>query len=171
MLENQTLVYHPDLIPRRGEYIAWLLCIIVWVGWIALRVTGFPLSWWGLPVLGVLLIFSAGSISLGNWMDRRTVITVEGSALNYADGLRRVRMTWDEVQEVRVFPSQWGSKVQVLSKTGYFSFRTLAEVVLRGKVRGTMGFQKGDEILRHIILNSGLQVIDHPGEGYYYARV
>jgi hypothetical protein len=46
----------------------------------------------------------------------------------------------------------------------------LNEVKIQGEVKGHFGFTNGDEILREIVLRSGLEIIDHPGEGYYYAR-
>jgi hypothetical protein len=33
-----------------------------------------------------------------------------------------------------------------------------------------MGFEKGEEMLREIIQHSGVEKIEHPGEGYYYSR-
>jgi hypothetical protein len=46
----------------------------------------------------------------------------------------------------------------------------LAELKVLDEVKGRMGFVEGDEILRQILLNSGLQIVERPGEGYYYAR-
>jgi hypothetical protein len=79
-------------------------------------------------------------------------------------------MEWSEVKEVRVTPSPWGKKVQVYSDVNHFSFRTLAEVSVRGELKGRFGFMRGEEILRQIVLRSNLDIIDEPGGGFYYVR-
>lgn len=162
--------YQPELIPRRGEWVAWGLTAGTLLAWLGLGVVGLPVAWWGLPLFSAFLLFCAAIISLGNWIDRHTRISVLEDGLLFSDGLRSVRMGWDEVQEVRVFPSQWGGKIQVFSTTQYFSYRSLGEVVLGGESRGVMGFKQGQQILRQIIVNSQLRIVDRPGEGIYYAR-
>jgi len=69
-----------------------------------------------------------------------------------------------------VLPSRWGSKVQINGVRSYFVFHTLGEVRLHGEMKGRMGFEKGEQILRHLVLKSGLTITDREGEGYYYAR-
>ncbi len=170
MQEDGALPFTPELIPRRGELIAWLLTVGVIAGWLILNFNNLPVVW-GLPLFGILLLVSAMGISFGNWMDRHTSISLDPGSIIYRDGLRKVQLGWEEIRNVRVLPSEWGSKIQVFGDTGYFAFRTLGEVVLRGDVKGTMGFKNGEEILRLIVLNSRLQVIDHPGEGIYYSRL
>jgi hypothetical protein len=41
---------------------------------------------------------------------------------------------------------------------------------MHGELKGRMGFAMGEEILRQLVLKSGLQIVDRQGEGYYYAR-
>lgn len=79
-------------------------------------------------------------------------------------------MNWQDIRQVRVLPTRWGSKVQVIGEDAYFEFRTLGEVKIGGELKGRMGFEKGDEILQAIVIASDLQKIDDPGDGYYYAR-
>lgn len=138
--------------------------------WIVLDSRGFEVSW-GILLAVVALGLVAASITLGNWMDRRTRLELGDTTLHFQNGLRNVKLTWDEVREVRVLPARWGKKVQVFSYHSYFSFQTLGEVRLMGEVKGWMGFARGEEILRQIILKSNLQIADHPGEGYYYTRM
>ena len=74
------------------------------------------------------------------------------------------------MNEVRVIPSPWGNKVEVYGEKSHFTFRTLAEVKVRGELKGRFGFAQGEEILRQIVLNSNLEIKDDPGAGYYYVR-
>jgi len=161
--------YRPELIPRRGEWIAWASALIVSAAWIALRWNERPV-FIVLPFLAITLVLAALSISLGNWMDRRTVIRLGEAGMEYDNGLRHVRLPWAEVQQVRVLPSHWGKKVQVFGERIYFSFRTLGEVRLQGEMKGRMGFEKGEEILRQIILSGGLQVMEREGDETNYVR-
>ncbi len=123
-----------------------------------------------IPVLFILLIFSAFIISLGNWMDRQTVIRMDDREVEYRNGLRQVHLRWMEIREVRVQPGKWGKKVQVYADSSYFTFHTLGEVRLRENVKGRMGFEQGEEILRQLVLRSGLEIVEQQGDDYYYAR-
>jgi hypothetical protein len=159
--------YRPEQLSRRGEMVAWGSAFLVAVGWIILIVSRQPV----LPAvvfLEIFLLLAASSISLGNWMDRKTVIQMDESGLKFQNGLRNIRLDWSQVKEVRVSPSQWGKKVQVIGDHVYFAFRTLGEVKVQGEVKGRMGFEKGEEILRQIVSNSGLEIVGQDGEGYYY---
>jgi len=168
-MEHASTEYRPELLSRRGELVAWGLALLVAVTWLGLLLSGRRASL-ALPLLAAILFFSAASISMGNWMDRHTFLVVEAGGVRFENGLRRIRLEWQEIGEVRVFPATWGNKVQVFGERLYFDFHTLGEVKYKGEVRGKTGFAKGEEIMRQIILNSGLEIVDHLGEGYYYAR-
>lgn len=166
--------YRPELIPRRGEVIAWLGTLIVAVAIAILVLTGNQISFW-LLILGVPLILVSIGISLGNWMDRHTVMELSAQSINYRNGLRRVKFDWNEIQELRVLPAQWGKKVQVFGESAYFGFHTLGEVSADGKPLGQTGFKEGDQILRMIITKADLKLVQQVDvgdveEGYYYAR-
>jgi hypothetical protein len=149
--------------------IAWGLSLVVAATWlVALQRSGsIPLA---VPILEAFLLFSALSISLGNWMDRRTLIRLDGDGIAFQNGLRNVRLGWGEIRQVRALPTRWGKKVEVIGDRAHFQFRTSGEVKIQGEIKGRVGFAQGDEILRQLILSSGLKIVDHPGEGYYYAR-
>lgn len=173
-MSNGPIEYRPVLLSRRGESIAWGLALLVGAAWLFLEVTG-KLIFLAMPILEIFLLFSAASISLGNWMDRHSALQISDTGLSFHNGLRNVQLLWDEVQEVRVWPAQWGKKVELIGKKmngekTHFGFRTLGEVKVQGEVKGRMGFEKGEEMLREIIQHSGVEKIEHPGEGYYYSR-
>jgi hypothetical protein len=125
---------------------------------------------WGLTLLLVLLFGAACLISLGNFVDRRTQLEIIPDGVVFKNGLRTVNLSWGEIREVRVFPSNLGDKVQVFSDKTFFQFRTLGEVHMNGEIKGRMGFTQGDSILRTLVLRAGLQIVDRTGDGYYYAR-
>jgi len=161
--------YQPELVSRRGEALAWVSTLLVALGIIILILSGQGLSWL-VVLLQVILLVSAAIISLGNWSDRKTVLRLTDHGIDFRNGLRRVQLNWSEVKEVRATPSPWGKKVQVYGEKNHFSFRTLAEVTVRGELKGRFGFVRGEEILREIVLRSNLEIMDDIGVGYYYVR-
>jgi hypothetical protein len=161
--------FHPELLSRKGEMIAWGSALLVGLAWLVVGLKGQPVIL-AVPILTVLLVLSGLSISLGNWMDRHTLISIREDGITFKNGLRNGVLKWQEIRQVRVLPVHWGKKVQVFGEKVYFEFRTLGEVKVQGELKGRMGFAKGDEILRQIVLSGNLHIVDQVGEGYYYAR-
>jgi hypothetical protein len=166
--------FRPKLIPRRGELIAWLGSLIVGVGWVILAVFGQGVNIL-IPIVFILLSLIAASISLGNWMDRKTRLSLEPGGVVYHNGLRNVKLDWAEIQELRVFPAQWGRKVQVIGEKAYFGFSTLGEVKVNDRLIGQTGFADGEMILQRIIENAHLDQMQPsqaglPENSYYYSR-
>lgn len=161
--------YQPELIPRRGEWVAWACTGLSLASALILRLAGQDLPW-TLLLLILMLLLASSLISLGNWVDRSTRLTIGPDGVEFENGLRRIRLAWGDVREVRVFPSQMGDKIQVLGEKDYFQFRTLGEVHLRGELKGRMGFAAGDSILRTLVLQGSLRIADRGSSGYYYVR-
>ena len=149
--------YRPELIPRRGEFLAWITTIMVLGAWFILYRAGQPVLV-VVPILGILLLFAALSISLGNWMDRHTLLRLEERGVSFHNGLRHVHLQWEQIQRVNVIPSNWGKKVQVIADHAYFEFRTLGQVEAQGMTLGKVGFEQGDRILERILEQSQLSV-------------
>lgn len=162
--------FRPQLISRTGERNAWLLTLLALVAWLVMRLT-MPEYSLGALILAGLLALSALSITLGNWMDRQTVLILRPDGLSYHNGLRSLNLQWDQIESVRVFSDRWGERVQVRAESGHFVFRTLSEIHYKGELRGQMGFLAGDQILREIIRASQLRLQDEDGENVrYYSR-
>lgn len=161
--------FHPELLSRRGELIAWGSAALVAATWLFLLLRGGAVTL-AVPVLTVFLVLAGASISLGNWMDRRTVIRLDQDGIEYHNGLRHVHLAWTEIKEVRTLPSRWGVKVQVFGQRSFFEYRTLGEVKIGGELKGRLGFKDGEEILQQIITRGQLQVVKEAGQTYYYAR-
>jgi hypothetical protein len=161
--------YRPELIPRRGEITAWVLFLVVGAVWFVLILlhqrVAIPV-----PLMAGFMFLAAGSISLGNWMDRKTRLRLNDHEIEFQNGLRHVTLQWWQVREVQVSPAPWGKRVRVLAEKSYFDFHTLGEVKYRGEVKGRTGFVDGQEIVGQIIANSGLHIVGQPEGGYYVAR-
>jgi len=169
MFENETREFRPELISRRGETTAWALALVVSLSlfalhWVLGTIPAVAWVFWG------FLLFAALSISLGNWMDRRTVIRIDPDGIAFENGLRRVRLGWPEIRKVNVLPARWGQSVQVIGDASHFEFRTLGKVEFQGEVRGRVGFAAGQEMLEHILKTSGLELVKKAEQARYYAR-
>lgn len=170
-METETLTgeFRPELLSRRGEGMAWLTTLLWFIVWTALSVTGRPVLYF-VPTLAFLFLVIAASISLGNWVDRQTVLRLETDGVAFKNGLRNVQLTWGQINELQVFNSSWGKKVRVIGENAHFDFRTLGEVTMGGQLKGRLGFAQGEAILRYILRMTHLVEVEHSGNSYYYAR-
>lgn len=166
--------FRPELIPRRGELIAWGSALLVGGAWFVVKqITGSASLL--APILFIPLLLAALSISLGNWMDRHTVLCLDAEGVSYSNGLRHVQLAWDQIQQVRVLPAAWGKKVQVFGKQSYFGFFTLGEVRAQGRALGRTGIAAGESALQRILESAQLHQVgslspDQGQEGVYYVR-
>jgi hypothetical protein len=166
--------YRPELISRRGELIAWVSFLLVGITWIIL-IFNRQQYCLAVPILAIILLLAALSISLGNWMDRNTVLCLSNHGVTFKNGLRNVNIPWHNIQEVQVLPAQWGKKVHVIADQAHFHFHLLGEVKVRGEVKGQVGFVEGESILQQIIDNSNLHETnriktEQTKSGIYYVR-
>ncbi|RJP52345.1 MAG: hypothetical protein C4583_06885 [Anaerolineaceae bacterium] len=160
--------FRPELLPRRGEVLSWLAAIGLFVGLFLAtdRWGSQSFVYW---LFAGLIAFSALSISLGNWMDRRSVIRLDSDGIAFENGVRSVRLTWPEVQNVALIPTRLGKRVQVQGAMLHFTFKTMSESTLSGQQLRT-GFADGQEILETVLKECDLQVKAEKNGMVYYAR-
>lgn len=167
--ENNATTYSPELIPRQGEVVAWLLFIALFIVWIILITITHTIGWVLLGLM-VIMLLAAASISLGNWMDRHTQLSVNSQGIVFSNGLRKVILPWQQIRDVHVRPAAWGKKVEIIGDRCYFDFHTLGEVKYAGEVKGRTGFMHGEAILQDIILHGQLKRVNQFENVTYYAR-
>lgn len=168
-IETQAAIYHPELLPRRGEYLAWGTAILGLLGWSILRLSGRPIIS-AISFLVVFFILAASAISLGNWMDRKTFLRMSIDELEFSNGLRHVHLAWDKITRIQVSETTWGKKVRVFGDPEHFDFRTLGEFKVGSEVKGRMGFTQGELILSQILERSDLKEVSRSENVCYYAR-
>jgi len=166
MSEDKT--YTPELLPRQGELNAWMLAAAASLGLYFLSLRS-PVPYWAWFLLGLFLV-SALSISLGNWMDRKTYIRLSENGVAYENGLRKASMTWAQISQVRTMPARWGTSVQVIGEQNRFAFTTLGEMRFQGQVRSKTGFDFGQEIMDEIIRMAGLSTTRRDGAFTSFTR-
>ena len=162
-------VYHPELLPRQGEINAWLLAFFASTALVLLHLQGV-VPFWSWFFVGFLFL-SAASISLGNWMDRHTALHLGQTGVAFENGLRRVQLAWNEIDQVRVLPARWGERIQVIGAKSHFEFTMPAEVKFNGQIKGRVGFLQGKEILASLLQASGLTNFQKTDEYAYYSRL
>jgi hypothetical protein len=168
MSGNETHEFRPELMSRRGEGTAWALALTASLGMWFLNRSGYIPVWaW---IFWAFLLFSGISISLGNWLDRNTVIQLGTDGIRFENGLRRVRLRWSEVQKVAVLPARWGRAVQVIGERAHFGFKTLGKVQFQGEERGRTGFTEGQKILDVILRETSFVLVEESNNAFYYAR-
>lgn len=153
---------------RKAEWLAWLSSIGLFMGLIVAS-TGTDtvgILFWG---FAYFLLFTAGSISLGNWMDSRSVLRLDTDGVAYQNGLRSVNFKWSEIQNVAIVPTKLGKRVQVQSAHAHFTFKTMGELKM-GNQWLRAGFADGEEILAHILEKCGMILKAEKDGMVYYAR-
>lgn len=163
-----TREFRPELMPRKGEWLAWLASIGLFLGLFlgGERWGPLPFIYWA---FAGFILFSALSISLGNWVDRRSVIRLGAEGIAFENGLRSVRLTWPEVQNVAVAPTRLGRRVQVQGAQSHFTFKTMSESAMGGQLMRT-GFADGQEILETILRECGMKLKAEKDGMEIYAR-
>ncbi len=166
MSENKN--YSPEVLSRQGELSAWGLAVAASLGLYILSLrTAVPYWAW---FFIAILFFSACSMSLGNWMDRKTNLLIDNEGVKYQNGLRNALILWKDVIEVRTAPARWGTSVQVIGAKNHFAFSTLGEMQFQGQVKGVTGFRAGQEILDEIIRKGSLVKVVRNGNFFKYSR-
>ncbi len=166
-MESKT--YFPELLSRKSEKLTWALFAISFVSLLLLRLH-FGILHIPAAIFVLLLFLAAGSISLGNWMDRHTSIVIDANGVSFSNGIRHAAFKWQEIDKIHVLESHWGNRVQVLGKSAHFEFRTLGKVILNGDLKGQLGFKDGDVILQTLLEKSGLRNTSVSEKNVYYTR-
>ncbi|MGB9521748.1 MAG: hypothetical protein ACPL6F_03225, partial [Anaerolineales bacterium] len=123
----ETKSYRTIPAPRTGEGNAWILTFLVFLIWFFMRISRQTIPG-SVTLFLIFLVFAASLISLNNWVERHTTILIDSQGLRFENGLRKVTLKWDDVENVWVKPAVWGNRVRVSGRGGQFDFHTLGEV-------------------------------------------
>lgn len=162
--------YKPLLNSRRAELFNWLFFIVVLSVLIFVPTTGFARI--GGNFLAAFFLFSSLVLSMANWQNRKTAMTLSSSGVRFENGLQTIWMLWEEVNRIEVFTGRVNDKIRVKSADKDFAFDMYNEVVLNGKSRGAVGFEQGELILETILRQAHIDTAQKQhAEGYdYYTK-
>lgn len=166
---NSRLTFRPATPNRRGEFIAWACA-----GGIAVVLAILTIFGGRAPLLVVLLMiffsWAGGMISFGNWLDARTQVVVTPTAISYTSPLRKVRLTWRQVEQLRVVPATSGRRLTVVGSRKYFNLRLGQEVGGRLGKKLSIGFPEGERLAKIVIGMSRLSRPVWRGHAWVCAR-
>jgi hypothetical protein len=168
-MPEATREFRPHLSARSSEITTWTLVALTGAAWWFLS-RGDSIAPSFITWMFSIFVFVALGTSLGNWMDRQTVLRLTSQGVEFSNGLRNVKLKWDAIRAVNVTPSRWGQSAHVVGETGHFQLRLSSEVNLLGRVKEPIGFADSQEILHEVIERSGLMRVEHDQPGSYYAR-
>jgi hypothetical protein len=152
-VESQT--FRPALTSRKGEIGSWVsFFIAVFSGWVLLR-QGSSLVWF-IALFAALFLFVAIGTTLANWMERKTILTIQPEGVFFTNGLRRVFLKWEEIKELRILPARWGNSVHVIGDQAHFHYLLGGQVSVMGRGRERIGFTQGEQILKILMSRTGL---------------
>lgn len=139
---------------RRGELVAWgsaltLAILMTLQSLLAGEVTGMVM------IFFVVVFISALLISYTNWVERNTLIHITLNSVEYASPLRKLEMTWDQINEIWLAPSRFAWRISIAGEKGHFNFHTLVSLEsLGGSAR--MGFPQGEQLIAHLVRQAHL---------------
>jgi hypothetical protein len=129
---------------------------------------GLTVSW--MWIFAAVMLFMSLSISLGNWMDRRTILTLEAGGVLFTNGLRAVNIPWGDLQMITVRPTRWGKTAHVLGRNVHFNFSMFNKMEFQGRTQPAAGFVDGQNILDAMIRSAALTRSSVEDQVYSYSR-
>lgn len=155
---------------RRPEAMAWAFALVMLAA-TQIAPEGFRSIVFGTWALAVYFGLSAVVMTAGNWLERHTRLRLDATGVELVQPGRTTRLVWSEIDRVEVRHSAHGSRVFVGGDAARFSFRTLADIKIRDKIRDRYGFEDSDTILETILERSALnRVRKELANGYLYTR-
>ena len=161
--------YRPVSTSRRGELSGWMLVLLCGFAWWVVSRQGSSLAAFIIIFLILFLIVAAGT-SLSNWMERHSVLRISSTGIDFTNGLRKVSLTWEQIEEVQVLPSRWGKSVHVIGTEGHFHFQLGVKVELIGREIDRVGFPDGEKILGELFRNTDLKQVEMDRPGRFFVR-
>jgi hypothetical protein len=162
-------VFRPAPVDRRGEGVAWLLSLALAGGLFLLRRLSGGVPWLGLVFLA-LLVALAALVSIGNWLEARTSIRIDGDGIEERTPLRSVRLAWGEVAELWAWPASLGWRILVRGAGGQILFRTGERMSSPRGAELRLGFPEGERMAAHVRSASRLSLPERQDAGWACRR-
>jgi len=155
---------------RSGEWIAWVLVLSLGIMDAVLfsRLASIPLVAF---IFTTLFLLAASAISFSNWLERNTKITTSDSGLVYKMPLRRVAMTWLDVDSLMLTRRGTGWYVMVAGGTGVFTFQTPTSIKGPMGREARTGIEGGEQLAAMIATQAELVELDLEGDVWACRRV
>ncbi len=154
---------------RSGERVAWLLVFVLGILDAVLLSRLGSISLIAL-IFTILFLIAALSSSFSNWLDRNTIITISGSDLVHQTPIRRVEMTWREIDSLRLTRRGAGWYVMVVGDQRVFTFQT--PTTMKGPIgrEAKTGIESGEKLAAMITRQADLVKLELEGDVWMCRR-
>ena len=162
--------YQPVQPNPSGMRIAWILFgISVFVGAYMLYFRFvLPLLYW--ISIGILLMVAL-AISFSHWLEQRTAIVLSESGVGFRSPLRKVDLSWDEVDELWCGAIRGGWRYVVSGGNVAFRFQSL--IAIRSGTGRTVrsGYPEGRGLAQTLVHRAGLKINEEQEGIIIYRRI
>ena len=163
-------IFKPPQNPRKPEILAWVLASISSMVKILFPTSGFFNLAGTIFVLSFLI--SAVIISIGNWTNRSSELTISEDKIRFFNGLKETSFYWEDITRVEVYKGQFNDKISVVSTLGRLNFDIHRIAIEAGKTSPSHGFEDGELILKTILEKTNLNGRQRQEtQGYYYYSI
>jgi hypothetical protein len=140
---------------RSGERVAWLLVFALGILDAVLLSRLGSISLTAL-IFTILFLLAALASSFSNWLERNTIIRVSDSGLVHQTPIRRVDMTWREIDSLRLTRRGAGWYVMVVGDRKVFTFQT--PTTMKGPIGREVrtGIESGEQLAAMITRQADL---------------
>lgn len=167
MMNLSTLqTYKPRINSRRPELMAWIFSLSIILFLIAQPQTGFFAI--GGVILAVFFIFSALTISIGNWVNRKTELSFNKDEICFYNGIRKTCFQWEDITRMEIYPGRFNDKISLLKEAERLNFDVIGSNETIPPSSPRYGFEEGEKILDIILDRTNLVNQRYEGQGYYY---
>ncbi|TAK14220.1 MAG: hypothetical protein EPO32_02555 [Anaerolineae bacterium] len=170
VIDEKGLELRPIPGSRRPELMSWGLAVLLF-GMLAIARPEAQVVIFGAWALGLFFGLSALVMTLGNWLERNTLMILRLNGITLRQPVQSVMLNWQEVDRVEVQQGPNGERVFVRGGERHFSYRPATRVEIRGKIRDQYGFENSEKILKTILTMAKLpNTPSQLANGYSYAR-
>jgi len=152
---DEKKTYRLITLNRSGEWIAWLLVLILGILDAVLLSRVGTISLVAL-IFTTLFLLAALASSFSNWLERNTNITVSESGLVYKTPLRSLEMMWGEIDSLRLTRRGAGWYVMVVGDQGVFTFQTPTSIKGSFGREAKTGLESGEQLAAMIAVQADL---------------
>jgi len=160
---NTKKTYHSITLNRSGEWIAWTLVLTLGIMDAAL----FSLSA-SIPLMAfifsAIFLLAASAISFSNLLERNTEIITSDSGLVYRTPIRRVAMTWRDVDSLMLTRRGAGWYVMVAGGKSAFTFQTPTSIKGPLGRQARTGIESGEQLAAIIARQADLFELELEGD-------
>ena len=148
---------------RSGERVAWLLVLTLVILDAALFSRLGSISWTAL-IFTIIFLLAALASSFSNWLERNTKISVSESDLVHQTPIRRVEITWREIDSLRLTRRGAGWYGIVVGDQRVITFQTPTTIKGPFGREARTGVESGEQLAAMIARQANLVELELEGD-------